>query len=909
MNRKVIKLNANLYEKIEELPFFFVRLYERIFYDDQGEEHDNSEWQSIDKDLGINFSASNFGKRDLGYCLCFIERAKLSPYTEEKDKNMTIEMYIYDAPPSEERDYFTILSNCISRFKDKEDKYAFVELLWFLDKEEINTNAILNAIKHYNNHLIPFVLDIIRRISRCLSVKKQKVIKSILSSFGSHYDIYMPEFITEAILLCEPSCNKDNLNIFQLVDHIINFETGNIPTETYASNKNLLLQLHRWLDTEQPLRDYNILKPLFSIVSEPIRLKIVKRYFHDIRLGNTPLDLNLLGQFKDNQYDEFIRFRYATETPMDRIVLTVPLLCDSLITLYNSKGETLQTFDGVLDFAMTHCDKTHPSIDFRLDRFIPKCNQGAVYNSSSFKGFIDYQIICKIKVSELTDSSLLDYIRRILDETGRRKQYPVCKYGDGTKIDDEQFTRCSQIKSKDGDTTSRLECYTYKNYDEKWLVEYKPENLVILNSFLKEKIAERENCVDIDIDISMVSLNVFRDFILSIPSLFEDVGNEEFLVNSYKIKDRTYHLRLVEQYADILRMRIFPQKDARVGIIFDVFGFWHDIQTSLTPNQLRDKKSEEYKTAYNSYVTKEAEEVKKRTIESLKKELNIHEYNGSYFEVSYDRSTLVKLINKYYFKESFRENEDTSTHEFLTQSYIRKFLPYCAPKLSETNNPAINLPYFWCRGKECFHNNLERQTLLETNEWGAYTLYHLIEIMGYPKIHSTIAGNEPDSVIRNFIAVTNKAIQKFYRLKCRSCGHLIFTDKSSGFNRYNYYSCINPNCSEAWKPIYLSYCYKCKKGLIDSRDTKQCPNGWYICPKCLACCDDAQYERLAQRYFLSNRPVPTRIEKMLGLGHNDKGDHYCPDCGAHIEITKDVHGDYFQKCPSCQKNFNTEQYD
>ena len=147
-------------------------------------------------------------------------------------------------------------------------------------------------------------------------------------------------------------------------------------------------------------------------------------------------------------------------------------------------------------------------------------------------------------------------------------------------------------------------------------------------------------------------------------------------------------------------------------------------------------------------------------------------------------------------------------------------------------------------------------------------------------------------------------MQKFRRLKCRSCGHLMFTDKSSGFNRHNYYSCINPTCPECGKPVYLNYCYKCKKGLIDSRDTTQCPNGWYICPTCLSCCDDAQYDRLAQRYILSNSPVPDRIKNKLGHGHNDKGVYYCPHCGSKIEIQKNEHGDTIKYCQVCHTTFD-----
>lgn len=240
----------------------------------------------------------------------------------------------------------------------------------------------------------------------------------------------------------------------------------------------------------------------------------------------------------------------------------------------------------------------------------------------------------------------------------------------------------------------------------------------------------------------------------------------------------------------------------------------------------------------------------------------------------------------------------------MTLSYTGNFKPYCAPTLSEANNPAIDLPFFWCRGKECFHNNLANQTLAEQNDWRHYTLYHMVEIIGFPKLHMTLGGYEPDNVVREFIAITNKVMQKYKRLKCRGCGHLMFTDKSGGFNRHNYYSCINPNCPEARIPIYLNYCFKCKKGLIDSRDSKRCPNGWYICPTCLACCDDEQYERQAQRFRIINRPVPERIARMLGHGHNDKGKYFCPDCGGPIEFVMDErYGEERRGCPRCHKFF------
>ena len=288
-----------------------------------------------------------------------------------------------------------------------------------------------------------------------------------------------------------------------------------------------------------------------------------------------------------------------------------------------------------------------------------------------------------------------------------------------------------------------------------------------------------------------------------------------------------------------------------------------------------------------------------------KKELNTEITEDGFFEIPYDYNLLSVIVRRFYFKGTIGEKDELHQREFLIHSNLTSnFAQYCAPQLSEVKNPAIDLPYFWCRGKECFHNNLGTQTLEEEINWYNYTLFHLSEIIGFPMLHKTVAGYEPEPTVWQFIAITNKVMQKFRRLKCRACGHMMFTERTSGFNRYNYYECVNPTCAEVRHPVYLNFCFKCKKGLIDSRDTKQCPNGWYICPTCLACCDDEQYERQAQRYILTNRPVPPRIQEKRGNGHNDKGVYFCPQCGNPIKEIDDGHGNTFRGCPECNINFD-----
>lgn len=902
-----VEISTEVYEKLRKQPLFFIKFHAKFYYDNEGREHDNSLWESVDTEHAISFQAGSFGNREHGYCLCFAEKASYVQKSDSKGNLYTdksrVNMKFHDVGNTMS-DYYVCLDSCIRRSQNKDDKYFFMEILWLFDKIYIDENNLTGAIQKYDTRTIPYILDILRRIGRCLSVVKQQVIKAVVETFNGKYDIYCPQKLSEAISLIKKETAPNNKNLFQLIDLLFDSEYSIPTSELLDETSNPFLLLVKWLSNDDKLIDYHVLISLYSSVSERVRLKIVKRYFHDIRLGNTTFDIQLLQQFVNNRYDDFIMFRYCTETPSDSIILTVPLLCDNIITLYNTNGTAFQTFNGVLDFAMTHCDHVHPNIKFDLGRIIPTCEHSAVYNTE-FKGFIDYQLVRKLNISAMDDQTLLIGIRKILDTYGTRLTYPVCRFGDDKEIDADTLKKCKcAFPNKEkycsiSEKHQSCEGIVNRPYEGKWIVDNK--NKEILTSFIStgKSLIEQESCYYVNIED--VSVDVFRKYVCALPQKYQMLDDVEFLVPSYK--NETYDLFLIKNYSDILRMRIVPQKGALVGKDHDVFGYWKTLSATLSESDKQNPKCDAYKNALSAFKEKESDEVYRRTIESLKEELGGKVYKEDYFETEYNREQLVKLIRLYYFKETLKSDDKDERRNFLTFSYTDNFKPYCAPELSKTTNRAINLPFFWCRGKECFHNNLSNQTLAEQKDWNKYSLYHIVEIIGFPKLHLTEGGYEPDATVRNFIATTNKAMQKFKRLKCRECGHLMFADNSIGFNRFNYYSCINPNCPEKGKSVYLNYCFKCKKGLIDSRDTKQCPNHWYICPTCLACCDDAQYERQAQRYILSNRPVPDRIKRMLNHGHNDKGEYFCPNCGSQLEYIQDEHGYSELLCPSCRKTF------
>lgn len=917
---RTVDISKNKYEELNKKSIFFLKFYENIKYDSHGNKIDYSKWRSLEPDLNISFDAGNFSNRDLGYALCIIDNGK-----EEKDIKgaiiaNTINMTFHSATGDNIKDWIYIFNNFISRSKNTEDKFAFMELLWALDKLSWNKNIFTSIFANYSSQTIPFLLTSLQKYGKLLSYNKQLILRDFCTVYNFDYIIYNNNIIKQAYkcipekknqLTVEKKVDYNTLNIYSIIDAVFEQNTFEDCDEQIV-NSNSLLKIHTWLHNELPLDDYNILIYFYPFFSEDLKLLSIKRYFHDLRNKHLILDKSFLSELKENKHDEISRCRCSIESPTEPIDLTVSLLIDTLLTLEEKKGKSFQTFDGVLDFAMTHCDIVHPLINFELNKFITACNGGAVYNAGSFKGFIDYDLILKLNEEMLTAKNLHNSLISILDKYAERLKYPACKFGDDSIIPTETFQHCIQkrVINKKNESQSQqsewqLECWKYLYYPDRWIMKH--ENIEYIKAFLKDENIQPNPNYNISLD--MFSIDKLKAYIRNIPNDFKKLADGEYLINSFKKsdieKDIKFYLAFI--YSDVRRMRIYPQNGALIGSNFDVFGFWKDIKKTLSQDALQNRDSEEYKKAYKLYLNMEAKEVRQRCIESLKKELNTDIINDRYFELHYNRDVLRNIISRFYHKDSFNEKDKDNQHEFLTQSGTGyHYVQLCAPQLSNKKNPAINLPYFWCRGKECFHNNLNKQVLQEESKWKNYSLYHMAEILGYPMLHKTEGGYEPEQAVWQFIAIANKVMQKFKHLKCRSCGHMLFTDKSSGFNRYNYYTCINPTCSERGKVIYLNFCFNCKIGLIDSRDTKQCPNDWYICPRCLSCCNDEQYKRQAQRYILTQKTIPLRIQEKMGHGHNNNNKYFCPHCGGEIIEIEYVHGNISKMCKDCGISYDEQ---
>lgn len=203
-------------------------------------------------------------------------------------------MYFYEVVPSED-DLYAILYDCVSRSMNLDDKYSFVTLLWVLDKCSISVQTLVDVLRKIPNaQSRVYVLEILRQHGRCLSRNKQMVLASVCEKFGARYDIYMSAMLVETLDFCRGNMiDREHSNLFSMVDFVMSSKTA-IDSSAAEKSDNPLVKLRMWFKSDSSLGDYSILPSLFALVSEPVKLQMVKRYFHDVRLGNTEFDCELI---------------------------------------------------------------------------------------------------------------------------------------------------------------------------------------------------------------------------------------------------------------------------------------------------------------------------------------------------------------------------------------------------------------------------------------------------------------------------------------------------------------------------------------------------------------------------------------------------------------------------------------
>lgn len=238
------------------------------------------------------------------------------------------------------------------------------------------------------------------------------------------------------------------------------------------------------------------------------------------------------------------------------------------------------------------------------------------------------------------------------------------------------------------------------------------------------------------------------------------------------------------------------------------------------------------------------------------------------------------------------KNEEKTTNK----KNIPIGITYCEGRLAKIKHSKIKKEFWWCKNQECFQNcsnnhlSINNNSNLSKEVWEYYTLLDFLNILNINVDEHNGLDFIPYGDYHKFLGHINAFNRLLERLYCEECGNLLYPVNSSHFALYRdvRFHCINENCSKYHNEIYLNHClYGECEAIIDSRISKRCKNGLYICSDCGTCCSNESLQRRLDSLIKVGGYIHPDLRKNVEEknGHLDKKEYYCYKCsGMMTEI-------------------------
>lgn len=760
------------------------------------------------------------------------------------------------------------------------DPLAYGLLAIALDKFTWENNTIKGALESFNNRdLVNIAFDMINYISWSLSPSKIEKIKDLNHIFGKECLTSFNPSIKELSNRFEVDLEKHNFysSLDAIFEKIKNIET--------VENTSGILCIDNWLKDENAVISPIELQTYFPFFNTEKRTLIIKRFFLDVKNGRYEPNENLLDIFDSPNYEYYSRLRYIFEAwPLKKEVST-EFLFDCLRTYKLTNEKSFQVSDGILDWALQKSIQLQRPLDLKFHEWLCYCEGGVVLNKD-FRGFADFECQYELDDFAFETDSLSENIKKLQEKRVSRlshdEEQVIVDKDTGKPIIDQKTgkhkTETITIWEDKWEilpsSSERDELENELIYTKKILAEeeskYTKNHEVISNCLHEIEVLElyisdrdekrKENKKIIDFFVNwdkrpddLEEDGVYTKEMIDVEIIRENI--EQYLLEKY----HTTSPYLSERNVDpVVRMFMYPINMRATENISARLGVDPGVEESVVKERVKNRLSELF---------------------------------GDRLESEFDPMRLSIAQTDVQFRSDGRSDNCFVKSE---KTYRGRHKIYCAPTLADLPNLLTGRKYATCGGDRemCFNTGIKKDP-----NWKGFGLIHILEILGHNVIEDTEAGYIPNQVYYQFVNQINKALRFYKRLTCRECGHILFPTQNHGHNRYK---CMSPNCTEYNVEVYLNYCHKCKKGLIDSRDTKQCPNGLYICPDCGSCCSNSFFESMADRYRRQGKVIPAYISSKIGKGHKDAGQVFCAKCGAEKKLMQIAIGKNEIRCPKCE---------
>lgn len=231
-------------------------------------------------------------------------------------------------------------------------------------------------------------------------------------------------------------------------------------------------------------------------------------------------------------------------------------------------------------------------------------------------------------------------------------------------------------------------------------------------------------------------------------------------------------------------------------------------------------------------------------------------------------------------------------------------ITYCEGRKVDILHRTHQKEYWWCANAACFQNC---ETVHPPADWKEYTVLDFCRILDLKIDDQDVAGQiVSKSEYYKFIAIINRFNRLIEHLYCRECDEILSptTETHFGARRISRFQCTKPACSAHHKEVYLHHCLNGKcNSIIDSRDSKKCPHGLFICTneECGTCCSHKMFSDRLSNLNKTGGIVSLGLLKNVNNseGHQERGEHFCYSCG---EIMDKYSGERYH-CTNCEVTY------
>jgi ''Cold-shock'' DNA-binding domain. len=277
--------------------------------------------------------------------------------------------------------------------------------------------------------------------------------------------------------------------------------------------------------------------------------------------------------------------------------------------------------------------------------------------------------------------------------------------------------------------------------------------------------------------------------------------------------------------------------------------------------------------------------------------------------LQYEKEVIAFGRKNDFFFDFEGSNYSNNTHLIVFERKDRpNGISFCEGRLANRPHKSFNKEFWWCAGQPCFN---KCETIHSTEEWEQYTLLDFCEILGFETDEINKMGDVvPKGHYYLFIALINRFNRLLDKLYCHDCNHILFpSDFGTGhFAAHTVvrFQCRNEGCDNN-EEVYLNHCLNGQCNcIVDSRTSKKCPNGLFICNNCGSCCSHNMLQRRLENLQLNGGYIHHNLIRCVEekLGHLERAEYFCYKCRSEME---EISSNVF-RCSPCNVQYNTAEY-